>query len=237
MAYVGHSATQADFSLFLFGVQMSYRRLRQFLLGMLIIASINAWAQTPPPAAPFDAINRKATTKQAPSMGMRMGTLAVQLEKTTLDDVLRAASVGEIAHRGEAGESAYWLCYTNQGKTQVERIWLVADGEMGSSQHYITKISAELRPNGRATADCPALPNSLMLLSLDNHLWLGASKTAATTQLGTPSFQKGAWRSYDFQTKVPGNCQGAGFDFLASVFLHFQHGYVNSLQIGQITSC
>jgi hypothetical protein len=216
---------------------MSYRRLRQFLLGILIIASINAFAETPPPAAPFNATNWKAAIKQRPSTGLRMGTLSVRFEKTTLDDVRRAASTGVIAHRGDAGESAYWLCYTNLGITQVERIWVVADGEMGGPEHYITNISAELQPNGGATADCPALPNSLKPLSLDKHLWLGASKADATTKLGAPSFQKGAWRSYDFQGKVPGDCQGGGFDRLASLLLHFQNGHVNSLQVGQVTSC
>lgn len=216
---------------------MSYRRLRQFLLGILIVASVNAFAETPPPAAPFDAINWKATIKQRPSTGLHMGTLPVRFEKTTLDDVRRAASTGEIAHRGDAGESVYWLCYTNLGVTQVERIWVVADGEMGGPEHYITNIRAELLPNESATADCPALPNSLKPLSLENHLWLGASKAGATTKLGAPSFQKGAWRSYDFQGKVPGNCQGGGFDLLVSLLLHFQNGHVNSLQIGQVTSC
>jgi hypothetical protein len=225
------------FSLFQFGAPMSYRQLRQFLLGIIVIASINAFAETPPPATPFDAMNGRAAIKQRASTGLHMGTLLVRSEKTTLDDVRRAASVGAIAHRGDAGESAYWLCYTNLGATQVERIWVVADGEMGGPEHYITHISAALQPNGGATADCPALPNSLKPLSLDNHLWLGASKTYATTKLGAPSFQKGAWQSYDFQGKVPGSCQGGGFDLLASLLLHFQNGHINSLQVGQLTSC
>jgi hypothetical protein len=216
---------------------MSYRRLREFFLGILIVASVNAFAETPPPVAPFDAIYWKATLKQSPSTGLHMGSFPLRFEKTTLDDVRRAASIGEIAHRGDAGESTYWLCYMNLGATQIERIWVIADGEMGGPEHYITNISAELLPNGSATADCPALPNSLKPLSLDNRLWLGTSKAGATTKLGAPSFQKGAWLSYDFQGKVPGNCQGGGFDLSASLLLHFQNGHVNSLQVGQVTSC
>jgi hypothetical protein len=216
---------------------MNHRRLRQFVLGILIGAALNSFAQTPPPVAPLDAINWKATMKRIPSTGLQMGTLPVRFGKTTLDDVRRAASVGEIAHQGDAGESAYWLCYTSLGVTQAERIWVIAHGEMGGPEHYVTDISAELLPNGSATEDCPALPKNLKPLSLDNHLWIGASKGGATSKLGPPSFRKGAWRSYDFQAKVPGNCEGGGFDLSAALLLHFQNGRVNLLHVGQVTSC
>jgi hypothetical protein len=213
-----------------------YRR-RALLLAILVSASVSSFAETPPPIAPFDAITWKATMKQKPSTGLRMGAFRVRFERTTLDDVRRVASVGEIAHRGDAGESAYWLCYTIPGAAQAERIWIVAHGEMGGREHYITNISAEFVPNGSATADCPALPNNLKPLSLDNRLWLGASEGTALAKLGAPSYKKGAWRSYDFQGKVPGKCEGSGFDLVAWLLLHFQNGRIKSLQVGQVTSC
>lgn len=114
---------------------------------------------------------------------------------------------------------------------------MVSHGEMGGPEHYVTDISAELIPNGRATVDCPALPGNLKPLSLDNHVWLGTSKRAATSRLGVFSVQRGAWRSYDFQGKVPGNCKGGGFDLSASILLRFQHDRVDSLRAGQVTSC
>lgn len=175
--------------------------------------------------------------KRKPSTGLRMGTFRVRFESTTLDDVRRAAAIGEIAHRGDASGSSYWLCYTNPGAMQAERIWIVAHGEMGGREHYITNISAELVANASATADCPALPGDLLPLSLDNLLWLGASEDTALATLGAPSYQDGAWRSYDFQGKAPGKCEGGGFDLLAWLLLHFQNGRVNSLQVGQVTSC
>ena len=216
---------------------MNRNRLRALLLGVLVGVSLSSFAETPPPIAPFDAITWKATMKRKPSTGLRMGAFRVRFEITTLDDVRRAAAIGEIAHRGDAGESAYWLCYTNPGATQAERIWIVAHGEMGGREHYITNISAELVPSGSATTDCPALPNNLKPLSLDNRLWLGASEGIASAKLGVASYQKDAWRSYDFQGKVPGKCEGGGFDLVAWLLLHFQNGRVNSLQVGQVTSC
>lgn len=219
------------------GNLINRRRLRALLLGILIGASLNAFAETPPPVAAFDAINWKATMKRNPSTGLQMGAFPVRFEKTSLDDVRRAASTGEIAHQGDAGKSAYWLCYTSLGGTQAERIWVVAGGEMGGPEHYITNISAELLPNGSATEDCPALPNNLKPLSLESHLWLGASESVATAKLGAPSYRKGGWQSYDFRGKVAGNCEGGGFDLSAWLLLHFQNGRVNSLQVGQLTTC
>lgn len=175
--------------------------------------------------------------KSRPATGLNMGMFRVRFERTTLEDVRRAASIGEIAHRGDAGESTYWLCYTSAGKAQAERVWIVAHGEMGARAHHITNISAEVIPNGIATADCPALPNRLQPLSLDNRLWLGAPEGAALAKLGTPSYKKDAWQSYDFQGKVPGKCDGGGFDLSAWLLLHFQNGRVNSLEAGQVTSC
>lgn len=166
-----------------------------------------------------------------------MGTFRVRFERTTLDDIRRAASAGEIAHRGDAGESAYWLCYTNISPRRVERLWVIAHGEMGGPEHFVTNVSAELLPDGSATPDCPALPNSLKPLLLDNHLWLGASEGAAHAKLGAPSYRKGAWRSYDFQGKARGNCEGGGFDLISWLLLHLEQGQVNSLRAGQVTSC
>lgn len=84
--------------------------------------AIQVFAGTPPPESPFDAMPWKATMKSRPATGLGMGSLRVRLEKTTLDDVRRAASVGDIAHQGDAGESIYWLCYTNLTPAPVERI-------------------------------------------------------------------------------------------------------------------
>jgi hypothetical protein len=104
---------------------------------------------------------------------------------------------------------------------------------MGGPKHFVTRVSAELLPNGSATADCPALPSHLKPLSLDGKLWLGTPER----KLGAPSYQKGAWRSYNFEGKAPGNCGGGGFDVLSWLLLRFKNGYVHSLHAGQVTSC
>jgi hypothetical protein len=215
---------------------MNRRQLFLSIFGIVLGASSNAYAQTPPPAAPFDAMTWKATLKRKPPTTLQMGTLRIQLEQTTLDEVRRTASVGNIAHRGDAGDSVYWLCYTRSGLDPRQRIWIMSHGEMGGDRHYVTGIRAQAIPGGRATADCPALPTHLQPLSLDNHIWLGASEEEASMRIGAPSFRSGPWWSYDFAGKVAGNCPG-GSDLTASLMLQVQHGHVNSLSINQTTSC
>jgi len=216
---------------------MNRHPLRICALVMLTAVSVNSLAETPPPHTPFDAITWKATMKRKPSTGAKMGSFSVRFEKTTLDDVRKAASAGTISHHGDANESIYWLCYTNVTPIQTEKIWIISHGEMGGPEHFVTNISAELLANERATADCPALPEKLKPMVLDSHLWLNASASGVRAKLGNPSYQKGPWRSFDYQGKLRGDCEGGGFDVVNWLLLRFEKGRVNSLYVGQITSC
>lgn len=165
-----------------------------------------------------------------------MGTFRIKFEKTTLTEVRRAAAVGIIRHRGDAGESINWLCYTNVTPTHVERVWIVA-GELDGPRHYVSLVSAEIIPNGAPSADCPALPAKMKPLSLVNGIWLQATYEVAHSKFGAPSYQKGAWQSYNFEGKVPGNCEGGGFDLLNGLVLRFNAGRVDRLTASQTTTC
>jgi hypothetical protein len=198
---------------------------------------MSALAATPPPAAPPDAFDKPAPLKQRPSTGLKMGSFFIEFEKTTLDDVRHAASAGTIAHDGDAGESVYWLCYTNLSPAQVERVWVIADGEMGGNEHAVTGVVAQVIPNGAATGDCPALPDRLTALSLGDGMWLGASKGAVVSGLGAPPFEKNRWSSFNYEGKVAGHCPGNQLDLDARLQLHADNGRIDWLQAGQVTSC
>jgi hypothetical protein len=47
--------------------------------------------------------------KQPPVRSLWMGRFNIRLESTKLDDVLKKIKAGEIRHRGDAGDSVYWL--------------------------------------------------------------------------------------------------------------------------------
>jgi hypothetical protein len=215
---------------------MNSRYLHTISFAILMAASATSFADTPPPKKPFDSFSWKASLKEKATEGITMGSLHVKFEQTTLDDVRRAASAGKISLQGDDGESIFWLCYTNLNSSQVERIWVISHGEMGGSTHSVTSISAQLLPGGKSTSDCPALPANMQPLALDNHLWLN-SPESDVLKLGAPSDQKEPWRSYNYEGKVPGDCEGGGFDLLNWLLMKVGKGRVTTLHAGQVTSC
>lgn len=164
-----------------------------------------------------------------------MGTWRIDFEKTTLHDVLSRTSVGSIRHAGDAGESIYWLCYTLAGQVPA-RIWITSDGEMGGPGRVVTGITITRLRSGRPLAACPALPTDLQPASLQGNIRLGMRETSLTEMLGAPSHRSGPWISYDFEGKVPGNCEG-GFDVLNSLLLKTRRGNVEAIYANQVTSC
>ncbi len=162
-----------------------------------------------------------------------MGSFEVELEQTTLRQVIRTVGNGEIAHQGDAAESIYWLCYTAPN----ERVWIVAHGEMGGPDHRVGQIVARQERGVQATKDCPSLSSSFLPLHLDKSIWLGTTKEAAIHSLGTPSHTQGSWQSYDYSGKVPGECSPGGFDLLNWLLLKIEGGKAVQLRAGQVTSC
>lgn len=196
-----------------------------------------SFAITPPPAIPFSSFPQETALQSSPLTELTMGSLRVRLEETSLDEVRAAASAGAIEHQGDAGESIYWLCYTNLKPTPAERIWLLSDGEMGGDVHRITGVSAQRLPGAQATADCPALPVKFTPLKLESRIWLDMPPQVARIKLGMFSFKSGNWESYDYMGKVPGKCAGDGFDLTSSLMLQVVKGRIHSLRINRITSC
>jgi hypothetical protein len=166
-----------------------------------------------------------------------MGRLRIILEQTSLDDMRAAASAGFIAHQGDAGASVYWLCYTNLSSAPAERIWMLADGEMGGDGHRITGVSAQRLPGAKATADCPALPTKLTPIRLATGIWLDTLPQLARSKLGKVSFKRENWESYGYAGKAPGKCDGGNFDLTSFLTLQVEQGKIQSLRINKITSC
>jgi len=197
-----------------------------------------AFAQTAPPELPFPDVSWKALSKAKPATHLKMGALEVRFEETTLWAISGTAGLGTMHHQGDAGKSIYWLCYTMQGGAQTQRIWIVAHGEMGGPDHAVTMVTAqELTPTVRPTIDCPALPSTLQPLSLAQDVWLGVLESEALKVLGRPSYRKGPWRSFDYQSKVPGNCQPDGFDLMNWLVFRTVQGRIVAISAGQVTSC
>ena len=210
---------------------------KHFILAILVMLATLANAETPSPNFPFPDQSWKSTMKIAPTAGIKMGSLSVNFENTTLDDVLNAAKLGQIMHQGDASESEYWLCFTDLSSTPVQRIWITSHGEMGGSEHAVTSVSAKLIKNEKISADCPALPNHLKPVLLSSKFWLNSPEKALLKKLGRPSYKYKNLRSFDFAGKVSGDCEPDGFDLTNWLVVEIKKGRISSLDAGQVTSC
>jgi len=201
---------------------------RLITFAFLIAESATVIAVTPPPVKPIDQHPwQKPVERETPTRGINMGPLRIQFEKTTLDEVRRAALVGEISQQGDAAENIYWLCYTNVQLGLTERIWVISNGEVGGFEHSVTEINAQLLPNGEATPDCPKLPPKLTPLSLDNNLWLNSTEDDLVKKLGIASHQTKSWRSYYYHNQK--------LDSGNWLWVQTGDGRVTSLSTGQET--
>ena len=205
-------------------------------LGALLMAgSETARSATPPPPIPNERIIGMPSAGTKPTTGVQLGALQVVWETTLLAQVTRAIGAGAIQHEGDAGESAYWLCYTIAGE-RAQRIWLIADGEMGGPEQSVTRVAAEESTDGEASLDCPRLPKTFLPVTLGHGLWIGADEHSVSKAIHALPHVVGPLRSVQYHSKVPGKCEG-GFDQLNWLEYKIDHGRVTAIWAGQVTSC
>lgn len=218
------------------GMEMSLRALWPLVLAAAA-ASVCA-QETPPPKLPFgSSLPEKPRSITKPAAQLTAGTFEVHFEETTLAQVASRFGSGRVQHRGDASETEYWLCYTAQAETP-QRVWIIAHGEMAGPEHLVTQIIAqELAPGARSTRACPQLPTDLQPLTLDNNVWLGRRVSDALRTLGRPSRQRGAWRTFFYAGKVPGDCKPDGFDLTNWLEIRWRLGRITAVAAGQVTSC
>lgn len=210
---------------------------RLLLIGVAAAFVANASAETPP-IQPFESMDWTPSMKKAPTKGLDLGLIRIEFEKTTLGEVQQAVPEGAIDQAGDAAEHSLWLCYTLTNHRFPGRIWIISDGEMGGDTHVVTGITVTRTKNAHPTPHCPALPRKMQRTRFDVPIWLGSSDSDLTNTLGPPSHRAGAWRSYDFRTKVSddGKCDG-GYDMLNWFLTQSVNGSVASIYAGQVTSC
>ena len=207
---------------------------RTVLLTGLLCVGPAVMAATPPPAPPSTEMNWKPVSQEAPSDGFVLGTSTVVFEKTTLGEIASAVGKGAIAHRGDAGDSEYWLCYSRPHEGQ--RIWIVSSGEMGGAEHLVTGFVAEQQSSMSGTADCPALPAATAVELSGHKGWLGMSAADVRQRFGSPSHQSGDWQAFNFEEKRRDVCGGDG-DRINWLWTKQADGRVQAIMAGQVTSC
>jgi hypothetical protein len=132
-----------------------------------------------------------------------------------------------IQHRGDAGDSLYWLCY----RRGQHRLWL-SSGEIGGPNHLVTELVQELTENDTETStDCAVLPEKFSPVVVDGKLHLGMSRSEVVRTLGRPSKSEAARVVYSHHGKLAN-----GFDETGWLILRFRDEKLVSMRGGKTTT-
>jgi hypothetical protein len=215
--------------------------LSMLLTSQLPCAAAELDAVAPPKLPNIDHV--RPTLKESPVSNVLLGTLAIKLESTSLDDILNAAGSGDINHMGDAGGSQYWICYTLPFNDESERIWF-SSGELGGPDNKIDSFYAVIDEKVKSSTSCPELPARLRPASLSNGVGLGAASDMLDRRLGKPSAKIGGWRFYSYTgptsglwiDPVTGKSRKKEFEELGILGVRIRDGKIVGLFESQITS-
>ncbi len=216
---------------------MKYATIRLWLFTVTILliphwlyAATDTDVIAPPQIPNIDHL--RPTLTLSPISNILLGNMEIELERTTIGDIQKHANAGVIYHKGDAGGSENWVCYTIPNAKQSERIWF-SSGELGGPEHTVGSLYAiigddEMKPS----ASCPQLPAQLRPVSLSNSLWLGTNPNRLKELFGKPSATINDWRFYSYSGKAPIN----DFEKLAILGVRVRNGKIIGLCEFQATT-
>lgn len=208
---------------------MADRKTLFLLLILFAIPSDPCSAQTAPPALGKHALESVPPTVEGRlATRFSLGAFEGRFEETRLGAVSEVLGGGTIQHRGDAGDSIYWLCF-QRGQ---HRLWVVSSGEIGGPDHLVTEIVEEVADkNAGAASDCAIIPEKFAPVVLDGKLHLGMSRQEVIAALGPPSKSEAARAVYSHQGKL-----ADGFDETAWLILRYSEGKLVSMRGGKSTT-
>ncbi len=182
-----------------------------------------------PPTAPLADETAAPALTANPATHARLGAFILEMEKTRLADVVQAAGAGEPAHRGDAAESMWWLCYT----LPSARLWVMSNAEMGGPQRAITAVRLARDAAAAPARACPALPKAMQPVQLAPGVGLGSSASQLAAAFGSKAPDASGRIGYAFEAPAA----KAGCTVSAWAGARLEAGKVSDLGVGQITSC
>lgn len=169
-----------------------------------------------------------ATTSHDPVVPLRMGSLEVTLEKTSLKEVQSTIGAGNIYSHGDASEALAWLCYTVSTSNPKQRLWL-SSGEMGGLSIINGVDAMEIQTNDSPSEGCPELPERYLPLRFTNGIWLGSSENRFQKSFGEVKKVKDA-RAYIYIGK------DGDYDVIGSLNVRFKNNVSVAIFANHVTS-
>jgi hypothetical protein len=193
-----------------------------YILPSLAFAHSDA---NPPPPPNFE--DSSISSGFSPFTEIILGNLTIELERTTLNEVLQAAHAGKIEHEGDAGNSRYWVCFT----APTGRLWLLSS-ELGGKDHVVDGVyTVENSPPWRASASCPELPLYLSHFSLNNFLYMGMNLDDIRSQFSRPSKKANGWWLYSYIGKT-----SSGYEEATNFSFRVAKGKVTGIFLSKSTT-
>lgn len=184
-----------------------------------------------PPIFPL-TVAPAATFKKPPVKSISMGNIVVQLEVTTLNDILSKIGTGKIQHRGDAAESVHWICYFIPSSASNARIWLMSGEIHGGT---VGSIAVRLlSSDDTATPSCPTLPMKYSPIQFEQNIGLESKESDLRRTFGKPSLVANDWIHFDSEQEVMLNSKQ--FTELGSLSARMINDRIVELWVAKTTS-
>ncbi|MDR3175056.1 MAG: hypothetical protein LBU06_00760 [Desulfovibrio sp.] len=200
-----------------------------FLIFQMICATQAISGDFLPPETPEDVPGNN-TLSEPPVKTISLGDFIIPLEKITLKEIQDTIGSGVIHHRGDAGGSLDFLCYSSKS---AGRIW-IASGELGGNEHIVSTIYANDDTELGNSSDCPELPAQFQPMSINESTWIGSSVDQLEKHFGPPSAEKEFWLFYSYLGKILVN--RLDMDRLAVLSVRIKNGKIVTLSVSQVTT-
>ena len=198
-----------------------------FVALLLLISQVaSAGDAVPPPAMVDNSVS--ATIKQDPLTPLKMGSLKITLEKTSLKEIQSAIGKGKINSHGDASEALAWLCYTVSTSNPKQRIWL-SSGEMGGLSIIDGITAIKIPSNATPSLECPELSPRFNPIRFTNGIWLGASEKTFLKSYGDVKKTRDT-KSYIYIGKL------REYDVISSLNVQFKNHESVAIYANHVTS-
>jgi len=199
-----------------------------YLLAVQAVAGDLGPPHVPGPPRPVAA----PTFRRVLVKDIQLGSLRIVMEKTRLTELARRFPETEIHHRGDAGDSLTWVCYTVRGSSGSFHIWLDS-GELEGGDAIDGVVVSPA--TGAPRPECPGVNIGKGPVALDGGVWLGATISAVRGRLGRPSRVYQSMLYYDFRLPLHDDSRDCSIG--GGLSLEIEGGIVSRLWADKTTSC
>ena len=176
------------------------------------------------------------TLEQPPASYVALGSLLVELEATTLPELVETLGIGVLRHNGRRSHDGGGdeVCFSYGGGV----IRFTSNSEMGGSKRSVTDFLVEAMTT--SPVDCSILPERFASVRVGGWLNIGDSRTTVERHFESTAGRGNARILYEFSGTTPGNCANIdlrAFDISTSLEITYRNYSVVRIKGSRLTTC